>query len=263
MKQELIRMIDNMKRYNAGVMYNEVFGFDTDTEYDALVIAPGWKPVKIIHDPSYKVTELAVHSYVSGYLVEKDGYKAAWAQISSGACNTLDNMVICADVNFRHLIFAGAVGGLTPDHEIGDLCTPDVCISGVYANHYLSHMLTEFKPFERVYPDIAHMHSIIALADRCGYTMRPAPVFCTDSIALEYSHLDEIRATGASLIEMETSTFYSVAELIGHPAVALLAVSDNSATGVPLLGRSDELAMRYNHTRSEVIPDLIFKICAS
>lgn len=75
----------------------------------------------------------------------------------------------------------------------------------------------------------------------------------------------EIRETGGQsyctdLIEMETATFYALAEIMGIPAVALLVVSDNSATGAPLVGRSEELQQRYEHTRRVVLMELIGKI---
>ena len=262
-KIELESALENMKKYNAGIMFNECFGFEPDVEYDALVVAPGWKPTKIIRDPAYKVTVLAEHSYFSGYLVEKDGMKIAWAQTASGACNVLDHIIICADMKFKNFIFVGAVGGLTEKFEIGDFCTPEVCISGTYSNHYLDFKLPEFKPFEKIYPNKEYTDRMIDLAKESGYQLRTAKVFNTDSIALEYSHLDEIKATGAELIEMETGIFYTLAEAFDVPSIALLAVSDNSATGVPLLGRGEELAQKYIHTRSVVIPDMIFKIAGS
>lgn len=43
--------------------------------------------------------------------------------------------------------------------------------------------------------------------------------------------LDEIKAFDVDLIEMETSSFYKMAELLEVPAIVLLIVSDNSATG--------------------------------
>ncbi len=260
MKQRLIQVLDNMKKYNAGLMYQEIFGFDPDTFYDVLVVAPGWKPTKIIRDPAYKVTVLEQHSYFSGYLVEKDGFKVAWAQTASGACNLLDNVIICADMNFGKCIFVGAVGGLTEDYQIGDLCTPTECISGVYMNHYLDEKLPDFTPFEKIYPNKEYTEDIERFIETSGYNLKHAKVFCTDSISLEYSHLDEIKESGAGLIEMETSTFYTLMDLFEVPSIALLAVSDNSATGVPLLGRGEELAEKYGYTRSVVIPDLIFKI---
>ena len=263
MNKILKQALENMKRYNSGNMYQECFGFEPDVEYDALLVAPGWKPTKIIRDPAYKVTPLSQHSYFSGYLVEKNGLKIAWAQTASGACNVLDHLIICAEMKFRKLIFAGAVGGLTDRLDIGAFCTPDVCISAVYANHYLDEKLPEFKPFERIYPDKGYMEEIINLAERAGYRLNTAHVFNTDSISMEYSHLDEIKDTGAELIEMETGMFYTLARLFEKPAIALLAVSDNSATGIPLLGRGEELAERYVYTRSVVIPDMIFRIAES
>ena len=263
MKQKLLYALDCMKKYNTGIMYQECFGFEPDMDYDALVIAPGWKPTRIIKDPAYKVTELALHSYISGYLVEKDGLKVAWAQTASGACNVLDHAMICADMKFRKCIFVGAVGGLTERFEIGDLCTPEVCISGVYTNHYLDEKLNGFHPCERIYPNMQYIRDVEEMAKGAGYSMKRAKVFCTDSISLEYMHLDEIKATGAELVEMETGTFYTLAELFDVPSIALLAVSDNSATGVPLLGRGEELARKYVNTRSNIIPDMVFRIARS
>lgn len=249
-----------MKKYNLGILSTECFGFRQDITYDALVLAPGWKPTKIIKDDSYRVTQLTQHSYFSGFLVEKDGLKIAWAQTASGACNLLDHSIICAELNFKKLIFVGAVGCLVDKYEVGDFCTPEYCISGVYANSYLRDKLTDYKPFEKVYPDMNYTNEIIFLAKENNYQLKTAKVFCTDSIALEYSHLDEILSTGAELIEMETSTFYKLADLFEVPAVALLVVSDNSATGKPLLGRGEELDAKYNFSRSHIIPDMICKI---
>ena len=90
--------------------------------------------------------------------------------------------------------------------------------------------------------------------------IREASVFCTPSIALEYSHLDEIRAFDTDLIEMETSSFYLMTALFELPGVALLVVSDNSAAGVPLVGRTEEQQQRYEYGRSVVLPDMILAL---
>lgn len=262
MKPELTQILDNMKKYNTGDMIYETFGFDRETRYDALVIAPGWKPTKIIRAKAYRVTQLTQHSYFSGFLVEKDGLKIAWAQVASGACNVLDHSIILGELHFKRLIFVGAVGSLVPELEVGDFCTPSQCVAGVYAHHYLCKTLDDYVPFERVEPEMDYVDSVIALAAERGYRLQKAKVFCTDSISLEYSHLDEIKATGAQLIEMETSTFYRLAQLMEKEAVALLVVSDNSATGKPLLGRGEELDRKYSQARGSIIPDMIFQLAA-
>ena len=260
MKPRLAEALKNMKRHNAGVMSRECFGFEPEIPYDALVVVTGWKPDKIILDPSFTVTQLTQHAYFSGFLVEKEGRRIAWAQTASGACNVLDHVSICAELTFQRMIFAGAVGGLTADFPVGQLCTPEVCLQGSYAGAYLEQKLPAFTPYRPVYPpDRAYVGRVIELGRRLGYPIQQGKVFCTDSIAFEYIHLDEIRAAGAELIEMETALFYQLADLFEVPAVALLAVSDNSATGTPLLGRQ-EPSMDYRLARGLAIPDLIYHI---
>ena len=60
------------------------------------------------------------------------------------------------------------------------------------------------------------------------------------SITHEYYHLDEIKEFNTDLIEMETSSFYLMADLLEIPSIALLVVSDNSAAGAALVGRTEE-----------------------
>lgn len=260
MNQKLVNILQNMQRYNASNLAEMTFGLNPDVEYDALVVAPGWKPTKIVTDSSFKTTVLAEHSYISGYLVEKDGLKIAWIQISSGGNNLIDHLTICGELKFKKLIFVGAVGALKEGFDVGDLCTPSYSVAGVFANAYLCEKLSDYKPFGKVYPDESYVNEVIALAKDNGYELKKASVYCTDSIALEYTHLEEIKAFDTDLIEMETSSFYELAKLFEVPAIALLIVSDNSATGQPLLGRNEAQQKKYNDGRKIIIPDLIYKI---
>ena len=43
-------------------------------------------------------------------------------------------------------------------------------------------------------------------------------------------------------------------------AVALLVVSDNSASGVALVGRTDEEQEKYDYGRNVILPDMILKV---
>ena len=250
MKEKLVRILDNMHRYNSADMAGQVFGLDSAIVYDALIVAPGWTPAKILKDPSFRVTCLSQAAYISGWLVEKDGLKLAWIQTASGAPNLIDHLIICAELKFRKLIFIGAVGSLVPEIELGDLCTSSRSIAGVFANAYFGERLTDYRPFGDVFPPAAES----------GYELKKAVTYCTDSIALEYSHLDEIRMTGAELIEMETSSFYLLADLLEVPAVTLMIVSDNSASGQPLIGRTEAQQEKFQYGRTVIIPELICKI---
>lgn len=260
MKPRLKEIVDSFTRYNSPDMPGLVFGLDRNAAYDALVVAPCFTPMKLRMEESAKVTVLKEIAPTSGYLVEKDGVRIAWIQTASTATNCIDHMAVCAGLNCKKLIFVGAVGALKETLDIGDLCTPSYSIAGGYALTYLKDSIRDFVPFERVEPRSPLIDRAIALAAEEGCELKRASVFCTESIAAEYSHLAEIKSFGTDLIEMETAAFYTMAELMELPAVALLVVSDNSAAGVPLVGREGEADRKYRRAQQELLPQLIFKI---
>ena len=101
------------------------------------------------------------------------------------------------------------------------------------------------------------MDEVVKIGKERGHEIRKASVFCTPSIVMEYMHLDEIRAFDTDLIEMETASFYLMADLLEVDSAALLVVSDNSATGSALVGRSEEDKIRYEKGFREILPDMI------
>ncbi len=258
MKERMLRLL------NADVSYSREkdiamceFGLSTQKHYDVLVVAPGWKPTKIMRDYDVEITCTNAANYISGYEVKGKDFLIGWIQCSSGASSLIDELSTCAYLDFDKLVFVGAVGSLVPEIGLGALCTPQWCISGNLANGYLLEDIRQYKPFGKIYPnDPAFVRQVTELYPE----MIQAPVFCTDSIFCEYAHLDFIKSFGAQLIEMETSSFYLMADLLEKPAIALLAVSDNSANGDPLVGRTEEQKQLYNTTRKQVIPRIIMDI---
>lgn len=260
MTDRLKQILNKVHQYNVDGLAKINFGLTDDVVYDALVVAPSYSPYKLLKDGSFRITELGSQSYCQGFLVEKDGLKIAWIKTAAGGCNMLDYLLICGELQFRKLIFVGAVGALKKEFEIGDVCTPCFSVAGTLANTYLKESIRDYVPFERIYPDRDYVDKVLAMASENGYFIKEASVFCTDSIVMEYTHLDEIRSFGTDLIEMETSTFYAIGKIMEIPAVALLVVSDNSSTGAPLVGRSDEVQAKYEYSRCVVLPELIYKI---
>ncbi len=245
-----------------GGMAEYEFGLSREKHYDALVVAPGWRPDKIMADfPEVEITCTMRHSYLSGYEVKGEDFHLAWIQCSSGASSLIDELSTCVYLDVDKLIFVGAVGGLVPEVALGELYTPAWCVEGNLANGYLTEDILAYKPFGKVYPnDPAFVGRVMEMAANEGITIGRAPVFCTDSIICEYTHLDFIKSFGVKLIEMETSSFYRMADLMEKPAVALLAVSDNSANGDPLIARTEAQKVAYNVARRERIPRLILGI---
>lgn len=258
MKARLIQMLsaDNSFTKNRDIAMAE-FGLTRDNHYDVLVVAPGWNPTKIMVDYNAEITCTKEQRYVSGYEVKGKDYLLGWIQCTTGASSLIDELSTCAYLNFDKLVFVGSVGSLVPEIGLGTLCTPEWCISGNLANGYLMEDIRQYKPFGKVYPnDPTFVQQVVERYP----DMIQAPVFCTDSIFCEYSHLDFIKSFGAKLIEMETSSFYLMADLMEKPAIALMAVSDNSANGDPLVGRTEEQKRLYNITRKQVIPKIIIDI---
>ena len=263
MKEKLRQIVDTFHRYNSEHMAMQAFGLSDETEYDALVIAPSFTPYRLHMDDTCTVTTLREGSYIAGYLVEKDGLKIAWVKIGSSAGNLIDHLAVCAELSFRKVIFIGAVGSLKKEFHVGDVCTPAFSISGSAADSYLmKDSIRESMLFEKVVPDMQFTDEVIRAAAEKGYSIRRAGVFCTPSIAMEYTHLDEIRAFDADLIEMETSSFSLMVDLLEKPGIALMVVSDNSATGVALVGRTEEEQRQYDYGRLTVLPDMILTLAA-
>ena len=235
------------------------FGLDQKEHYDALVVAPSFSPYKLKMDRYCRVTTLKEGAYLAGYLVEKDGLKLAWIKTASSDSNLIDHVAVCAELTFDKMIFIGAVGALKPEFALGDLCTPSYSIAGGFAHTYLKDSIKDFVPFERVEPDMEFVDRIVGIAEESGFELKKASVFCTPSIAAEYYHIEEIKEFDTDLIEMETAALYLMADLLEIPTVALLVVSDNSATGAALVGRTEEEQEKYDYGRNEVLPEMILR----
>lgn len=261
MKKKLKQIVDAFHKYNSKNMAFQAFGLSEDITYDALVIAPSFSPYKLKMERFCTVTTLKEGAYIAGYLVEKDNKKIAWIKIGSSAGNLIDHLALCAELTFKRMIFIGAVGALKEHFELGDVCTPSYSLSGSYADSYLKKdSIRETMLFSKTEPDMKYVDEVIDIGKDKGYNIKKASVFCTPSIAMEYVHLDEIKAFNTDLIEMETSSFYLMTELFEIPGIALLVVSDNSASGAPLVGRSDKQQEKYDYGRNVVLPDMILTL---
>lgn len=261
MKKKLKQIVDAFHKYNSENMAFQAFGLSEDITYDALVIAPSFSPYKLKMERFCTVTTLKEGAYIAGYLVEKDNKKIAWIKIGSSAGNLIDHLALCAELTFKRMIFIGAVGALKEHFELGDVCTPSYSLSGSYADSLLKKdSIRETMLFSKTEPDMKYVDEVIDIGKDKGYNIKKASVFCTPSIAMEYVHLDEIKAFNTDLIEMETSSFYLMTELFEIPGIALLVVSDNSASGAPLVGRTDEQQEKYDYGRNVVLPDMILTL---
>lgn len=260
MKKRMIEILDAFHKYNSDNLAELAFGFSKNVEYDALVVAPSFSPYKLELDKKYDVQTLQEGQYIAGYLVKANGLNIAWIKISSSESNLIDHVAICGELKFKKMIFIGSVGALKEEIEIGDICTPSYSIAGDNAHTYLKESIDDYVPFEKVIGDMSFVDGVINKALKNNIEIKKASVFCTPSIALEYLHLEEIKKFDTDLIEMETAAFYLMADLLEIPSIALLVVSDNSASGVALVGRTEEQQNKYNLGRFTILQELLFDI---
>ena len=167
-----------------------------------------------------------------------------------------------ANVPTDKIVFMGAVGALKREIQLGELATPSESYAYVGGNAFLKEKLSQGYFGETIRShDMNFVDQVIERAAKQNIQMAKRKVFCTDSIICEYSHLDEILATGAELIEMETSAFYESMCMMDKRGIALLCVSDNSAADIALVNRTEEELAHYHNCRQKWIPELLKIIC--
>lgn len=160
----------------------------------------------------------------------------------------------------QRIWFAGSVGGLQPEMNIGDLMIPTHSVSGDGFCRYLQPGFPGQDCFlERVYPDEA-LSAVIArastpLATAAGIALHHGPAYSSDSILAEFCRLDAIRNDlGCIGIEMETAAVFKAARLVGIRAAALFSVSDVPVRSQSLYaGRSEAERARRREIRRQVL----------
>lgn len=255
--------LQEAKKYNHSAdLLKDIYGIDSKSKYDAVILAPSWTASKIYKGKDVKETLLVKHSTFSSYEVEVNGKKLAWIQTGMGASNMVDTALCLAESVVEKVIFLGAVGAIQPEILIGELATPEASISCGGAVGYLQDKLADGCAVKEVLPEnMAFVNKVLEEADKHGIAIKKRKVFCTDSIVCEYAHLPEMKETGAELIEMETAGFYESINAMEKKGIALLCVSDNSAADIALVMRDEESTKRYKTAREDYIPKLIDLIC--
>ena len=253
--KEVIRKAEEHNQIN-DILYT-VYGIHKEDYYDLAIISPSWYPEKIFSEED-NIILLKKGAYNSSYEVYKHNYKIVYIQCGSGASNLTDAMLCLTNANIEKIVFVGAVGALYDNIEIATLATPTECISFDGATPFFYKKLEKKKYGTTISPaNYKFVDKIIKESLKSNINIIKEKVFCTDSIILEYSHLDEIKATGAKLIEMETSAFYSCLTMMNKIGIALLLVSDNNSNNKSLVEKTIEDKNKYNYIRNNIISKII------
>ncbi len=252
------------KRFNqynpSNDMLKAVYGLDSDADYDAIIVAPSWKPEKIFKSYSPLITAQNIGPYFCGYEVMVGQKKYGYIQTASCAGNLIDCCLMLGNAKCNNIIFIGAVGALVQGIQLGDIVTPKYSIAGDGGSLYLYDNISVSNYRKKVYPTQNSSSRIKQVAALLDIPIGEKIVYCTDSIFCEYYHLEDILSLSSELIEMETSSFFRCMELIQKDYSVLLCVSDNSACGNALFGRSEEDTEKFHLAREKYIPELIIAL---
>lgn len=240
-------------------MLQQLYGISSAEHFDCVFIAPSWPIDKVFDSTTTYITEIYSDRFSKSHRIKHNGKTYLYIQLQVGAPNIVDFCLSCHSANCSNFVFVGSVGALVPKLEIGDVIIPTCSISGNGATLYLDDKLNPGKMFERTYSSPELNSYLTRVCTSVGLTAKDAMPISVDSVACEYAHLDEFRQMGATLIEMETATFFKAMTIIGKSASALLIVSDNSAIGQHLVGQGADLRAKYHAARSQ-IKDVLLKL---
>lgn len=256
-------IINSAKKYNnSNDFLMSVYGISSAEKFDAIVVAPAWVPEKILAKYEKEIEIIADKAGYTSYIVRFAGKRIAWIKCGISSSNVIDAVLASAESKTEHIVFIGAVGALKEYIDVGEFCTPLESYAYDGASLYLYDKLDAANFGRGVKPHCdEYIGTVLCKAAENGIAIEKRRTFCTDSIICEYAHLDEIKGTGAELIEMETAAFYRCLEMINKNGIALMCVSDNSASGVPLVQRTPEQRRRFDECRTYDIPEVIKIAC--
>lgn len=277
--QEILRIAMQCNK-TKDMLFN-AYAISSNEKFNAIIIAPTWTPMRVngffdaqitnckvlaadkAKQDSHPITRQPLMKKLNeSFILEWENLRIAWLKTGTCAGNVMDSVLLLSNTKTDRLIFVGAAGGVTPDVELSEVLIPSVCYDYLGATRYLQDHLDGGGFGSKVFPENQYFVSrIFEIAQQQGIDLVSRPVFCTDTIMGEYIHMDEIRQTGASIVEMETAAFYRAAALMKKAAVAFLVISDNSSTGRSLSAPTTEDHIRYNQVIAENIPLLIRIAC--
>lgn len=236
-----------------------IYGIPSAEHFDCVFVAPSWNIEKVF-DLSATKTEFLFESVdITAHKIVHNDKKYLYANLKIGAPNILDFCMSCADLNCDKFVFIGSAGALIPEIKLGDIIIPEYSISGDGASLYLYDKLDSKNMFKKAHSNSALNQEIKHICEHQNIKTVNAVPISVDSIFCEYQHLDEFKDMGASIIEMESATFFNAMNLIGKPASAVLIISDNSSVGQHLIDKDKETRKKYRDARTH-IKDILLNI---
>lgn len=220
----------NKYNYSEDILM-DIYGLDSYTDYDAIIVAPSWNPEKVFKNYNPKINKIDSCKRRSGYEIVVNNKKYGYIVTEQCSGNIIDCCMTLGHTVCNKIIFIGTCGALTKNSRIGDIVTPSYSIAGDGGSLYLYYNISKDNYRNKIYQNEKSINELKSAGKKLDINIDAKVIYCTDTIFCEYMHIDEIKELGSELIEMETAAFIRCMELINKKYNIILSVSDNSACG--------------------------------
>lgn len=238
----------------------DMFGLPTAGRYDMAVISPMWKPTDVFKESQVEILFQRETNNVRSYLLRHDEKRIIWLHIDPSAGNMMDACLGLANIDCNRIIFLGLCSTMKEDLTAGDLVVPNKAISGTGATRYLLDDMSGDPTFlkERRTPPKGILW-LSKAAIKAEAKLNTRTVFSTDTILGALLHQEDIKETGADVVDMEAAAFGRCMIVLERPGVALLVVA--SKLGFDRLGTlTDEEQDRLNNTVENTLSKLLLNL---
>jgi len=263
-------LIAGIKKY--GATENDIcmhgLGVSLNQIKEHVIVAPWWEP-SVISGLGDAESIPTPNHLSSIWNIKNEGFEITYIKTLVGAPMMLEHLIPLGVTSCKRIIFIGSAGSLHPNIGIGDIVIPESSVCGDGASRYISSGDMRRDVFgETVHPDSQLLTLLLTetarICDENKVSWHIGRNFCVDTIAAQFTHLDEIINMGCNVIEMETAVAFRVAKIMNIPLVALFSISDNVTTNKSLVtGRTKEDMEYRRFTRKELFPRIILSVLKS
>ena len=227
---------------------------------ETIVLAPWWHPNKLYNNYDCKI-ELLSDEFPDVHRITYNGKSFLHIRSYVGATNVGETVLLLSFTKCKKIIFVGSVGSISNDLNIGDLVVPSTSISGEAFSSYMYETINKESLHKEYHPTRELYDVTTNYLNNETINYKDIKVYSVDTIAGQFAHIEEILNLGCKAIEMETSSLFSACQVAEKECVALLVVSDNTVQNKSLIsGRTDGDMKKYQHTRYNIIPKILFSL---
>ena len=256
-KEQLKHSID--KYGDSSKLVNRL-GITEEEITEVVVLAPWWHPNKLYNNYDCKI-ELLSDEFPDVHRITYNNKSFLHIRSYVGSTNIGETVLLLSFTKCKRIIFAGSVGSISNDVNIGDLLLPSISVSGEAFSTYMYEAINKESLHKEYHPTKKLYDTTINYLKNENIDYKDIKVYSVDTIAGQFAHIEEILNLGCKAIEMETSALFSACQVAEKECVALLAVSDNIVQNKSLIsGRTDGDMKKYQHTRYNIIPKILFSL---